>query len=98
MSLCQSLQIEYIARLVEEEMDDADKAEGIKGMIEGFGEPPADELDAAIDDVLGHWRAVKAKQDEEEEARRTKEEEEGAASDGSDSEDEQGDAGGKGEA
>lgn len=84
-------------------MDDADKAEGIKGMIEGFGEAPADEVDAAIDDVLGHWRGIKEakqqQQEEEEEQRRAKEED-GAGSgdgDGSDSEDEQGDAGGKGE-
>ncbi|KAG7532223.1 hypothetical protein FFLO_03691 [Filobasidium floriforme] len=59
--------VEYIARLVEEEeLEDDDKKEGVKGMLEGFlpvkdGQTPEDlDLDPTITNIINHWRDRRA--------------------------------------
>ncbi|KAI5452165.1 hypothetical protein NCC49_001103 [Naganishia albida] len=71
--------VEYIARLVEEEeLEEIDKKEGVKGMVEGYmtedmlqastddAEPSG--IDRAIDQVLEHWHTLRATQLAEAEA------------------------------
>ncbi|KAJ9113716.1 hypothetical protein QFC20_001739 [Naganishia adeliensis] len=65
--------VEYIARLVEEEeLEEVDKKEGVKGMLEGYMtedmiQEPSDDrepsgIDHAIDQVFEHWQNLRATQ------------------------------------
>ncbi|KAH8077861.1 hypothetical protein HD553DRAFT_166857 [Filobasidium floriforme] len=84
--------VEYIARLVEEEeLEDDDKKEGVKGMLEGFlpmkdGQTPEDpdfDLDPTITNIIDHWRDRRAAAAQEAAAQEAAAEgEEGAEGDG----------------
>ncbi|KAJ9127007.1 hypothetical protein QFC24_001238 [Naganishia onofrii] len=72
--------VEYIARLVEEEeLEEIDKKEGVKGMVEGFmpedmlnpeehNDQELSNIDQAIDQVLGYWQDLRSARIAEESA------------------------------
>ncbi|KAJ9094123.1 hypothetical protein QFC19_008075 [Naganishia cerealis] len=95
--------VEYIARLVEEEeLEEIDKKEGVKGMVEGFipedmlnqeehNDQEISGIDRAIDQVLTYWQDLRAAKIIEEESAASAAVQEGSSGDdGSDSESETG--------